>query len=510
MNALARRTGVLHLAAIAACLLQLALGGLDTASAHPLGNFSINQYARLEPSGDRLVLTYVLEMAEIPAFRERDLIDANRDAGVDEAERQAYLARKVEDLLRGLSLLVNGRPVELQTRSAELSFPPGQGGLPLLRVAAVFDAAVPAHADVSAVFRDENNAGRLGWKEIVARPGPDATLVGADVPASDLSDELRRYPEDMLQSPLQRTAARLHFRSGAPLAEGQPSVAPAAELASKATDPLAALAGADIASPLVFSLALLAAAAWGSLHALSPGHGKTVVAAYLLGAKGTVRHAAVLGLSVTATHTAAVYALGLIALYASQYILPERLYPWLSALSGALVVALGAVLVGQRIRVLLRPRGGAAQQGAHAHPHHGSEHADVHAGSPPAHTHAPGHAHVRVDKSGEEPMGWRRLLALGVSAGLLPCPSALVLMLGAISLGRVGFGLLLVVAFSLGLAGVLTGFGLLLVYARRVFVRLPETTPLFRLVPTGSAVVILAAGVLILARSLAEAQALVG
>jgi ABC-type nickel/cobalt efflux system permease component RcnA len=202
------------------------------------------------------------------------------------------------------------------------------------------------------------------------------------------------------------------------------------------------------------------------MHALSPGHGKTVVGAYLVGARGTPRHALFLGLTVTIVHTAGVFALGLATLTASRSVVPERIFPWLSLISGLLVLAMGLGLVRARLSALRwrAPAGqvsGAAAHGTaaldHEHDHDGAEHSHGFG----AHTHAvPG-----VDGA---PVTWRGLLALGISGGLLPCPSALVLMLGAIALQQIALGLVLIVAFSAGLAATLTAIGLAMVYSGRL------------------------------------------
>src|SRR5881409_1071644 len=228
---------------------------------------------------------------------------------------------------------------------------------------------------------------------------------------------------------------------------------------------------------------LLVAALLGALHALGPGHGKTIGGAYLIGTRGTARHALFLGLVVTATHTLGVYLLGFATWGASAYVVPERLFPWISVLSGLLVVGIGASLVCSRLEAALAE---------HAGGHHHHDHGD-------GHGHGHGHSHLPPDA-----LGWRSLFALGVSGGLLPCPSALVVMLAAISLGRIGFGLVLIVAFSAGLAGVLGAIGLVFVYARSWFARLPVDGRFARYVPVASALVIPAAGLLIVANALSQ------
>src|SRR5262249_40944974 len=215
----------------------------------------------------------------------------------------------------------------------------------------------------------------------------------------------------------------------------------------------------------------------GAFHALTPGHGKTIVGAYLVGARGTWRHALFLGLVVTATHTLGVYALGVATLVASAWILPERLLPTLSAVSGLLVLAVGASLPRSRLASALH---GHAHDGHHHHHHRHHDHTSAIDGAP----------------------GLRSLVALGVSGGILPCPSALVVMLGAIALGRTAFGLVLILAFSTGLAVVLTAIGLVLVYARERFDHLPLDGRLARYVPVPSAALISLAGLAILAEAL--------
>ena len=220
-------------------------------------------------------------------------------------------------------------------------------------------------------------------------------------------------------------------------------------------------------------LSLAIAAFWGAAHALTPGHGKAIVAGYLVGTKGRPLDAVLLGGIVTVTHTIGVFALGLVTLLLSQFIVPEALYPWLTLASGVLVIAVGgSVLVGR-----FRKRG-------HVHHHHGH-----------SHDHDHGHSHG-TDRRG--------LLGVGVAAGLLPCPSALVVLLSAIALHRIGFGLALILAFSLGLAATITSIGLVAVLAKRAFSRLSLNGRVVRLLPAASALVILAVGVGITLKALPE------
>jgi nickel/cobalt exporter len=233
----------------------------------------------------------------------------------------------------------------------------------------------------------------------------------------------------------------------------------------------------------VFALAV--SAALGGFHALEPGHGKTVVAAYLVGSRGTAWHAVLLGLIVTASHTAGVYLLGAVTLYASRYVVPERLYPWLGAASGLLVVAMGVTLFLRRYAQLAADRLHAhAHEHGQSHPQHGHSH---------SHHHDHGHHHHHPEPGGA--VGLPGLVALGVSGGIVPCPAALVVLLSALSLNRVAFGLLLIVAFSVGLAAVLIAIGIVMVYAGRVMARFQGDGPLIRhWLPLASSLVITVLG----------------
>ena len=264
-------------------------------------------------------------------------------------------------------------------------------------------------------------------------------------------------------------------------------------------------------------IAISGAFVWGAMHAMSPGHGKTIVGAYLAGSRATAQHALFLGLTATITHTTGVFALGLVTLFASEFILPEQLYPWLSFLSGVMVVTIGLNLFISRMRstqLLKRSPLGHSHIGYqtdddhphdyhshdhHSHDHHSHDHKHHHAHE---HSHA-GHSHLPPGAD-DSPVTWRSLLALGISGGLVPCPSALVLLLSSIALGRVGFGLVLVFVFSLGLAGTLTGLGLLLVGARRLFERLPTQVRLVRVLPTVSALFVTLLGLGITTQALLQ------
>jgi nickel/cobalt exporter len=410
------------------------------AAAHPLGNFTVNRFSRVEVAGPRVYVHYVLDLAEIPTFQ----------AGAIDARS---FARR---LARGARLTVNGGRMRLVPVEWALVHPAGAGGLKTTRFEAILRG--PKLAALGAVtYRDANYADRIGWKEIVVGRGQSR------------SHELRAYPKNQLSSPLDLTQVRTSLVPGSDPGT-RPHVTRGATLRAPdrvADSGFASLVARDHAGLWVILASLAAALFWGAAHALSPGHGKTIITAYLVGQRGTPRHAALLGLIVTVTHTVGVFALGIVTLALSRFIVPDQLYPWLNLVSGMLVVGIGASVLRARWR----------HRRAHHHHHH--------------------HEHE---------LSGRSLLAVGVSGGLLPCPSALVVLLAAISLHRIGFGLLLIVAFSAGLALTITGIGLVAVLARSAFKRLSFEGRGLSLLPAVSALVILAAGVAMTVHALPQVR----
>jgi nickel/cobalt transporter (NicO) family protein len=480
----ARRFPAIALAVL--CALSVLAAIPAGAGAHPLGNFSVNRLTQVRISEDTVEVRYLLDQAEIPTFQEIQRFDADGSETIEGAERRPLLRRKLDEIASGLELSVDGRAMELgPALDPVLSYPPGQGGLLLTRIEASFEAALPAGAS-EVELRDETFGDRVGWKAIQALPG-EGTEVRTTVPATDPTGGLRAYPEDLLQSPLDQRRASFSVSEGqgTVTAPGGPDGGPVTT--DRALDGFAGtLTGGDAHGLLLLAL-LGAAFGWGALHALSPGHGKAMVAGYLVGSRGTPRHAAVLGLAVTITHTSAVFALGLVTLFASEYVLPEDLYPWLGVASGVMVVAIGLAVMRSRFRRWRSLRAAEDRGGGDRHGHHRRH----------RHHHAPPDGAITM----------RGLLALGVSGGLVPCPSALVVLIAAISQHRVGLGMALIVAFSLGLAATLTAVGLVVLCGGRLVARLRPESRLFggRLVgalPAVSAIVIVLAGTLITVRAI--------
>jgi nickel/cobalt transporter (NicO) family protein len=445
------------------------------ALAHPLGNFTTNRWTRLTVGHDAIEVRWVVDMAELPTLRELAAADRDDDGGIDDA----WVQSRVADVVQELVLERDGARLALAVVSSDAALRPGAGGMRTLRLDVTYRAALPALAG-TVVFRDAAYAGRPGWQEIVAVAADGVVLRDASVPSDDLSDALRAYPDDLLATPPQVREARFTMAAGGASPAGPTTRAGTVRAgAERFGDRFTALV-TDPAplGPAAIAGALLVAAMLGAFHALTPGHGKTIVGAYLIGSQGTAWHAVFLGLVVTATHTLGVYVLGLATLAASTWVVPERLFPWMSMISGLLVVGVGARLLASRLD--------------HAHHHHHHHH---------DHDHDHHHGHSHLPPAGA-PVTLGSLTALGVSGGLLPCPSALVVMLGAIAVGRTAFGLVLILAFSTGLAAVLTAIGLVLVYARGLFERLPLDGRFARWAPVASALVISLAGVAVVVDAL--------
>ena len=486
------------------------------AAAHPLGNFTINRYARLELYQDLVVVQYVLDFAEIPTFQLKERIDTDGDGVLSATELDAFLPAFTAEISGQISLTEDGNalPLEVLQQTAETA--EGQASLDVLRIAIVFRAEPARGGADSFAFVDGNFTDRAGWREVVVRPSNGTEAEVEPRFLADRSDALRDYggatgdaaPSD----------ASVLFR----WSPGSGAAAPAAFSPERgsvraANDGLGRLLDSDRSLGIIL-LSLLAAMGFGALHALGPGHGKSVVAAYLVGSRGTPRHALALGVTVTATHTAAVYALGFFTIAASDLFAPEEAFVYLGVGSGALIVVMGASLFVSRLRSLRAHAHGEADDGLHRHGFFGKQHSHMprsgaaHPGPHPHDDHEHEHDHASAGQTAAPGVTWRSLLTLGVAGGLLPCPSALVVMLAAISLGQVLFGMLLIVAFSAGLAGVLVAIGFAVVLGKHLSRRpalsaiagQPLAGRLLAAVPIVSALAVTLAGVAITVQSLQQ------
>jgi ABC-type nickel/cobalt efflux system permease component RcnA len=437
------------------------------ASAHPLGNFTINTSVAIVLVPGAVHMNYVLDMAEIPTLQAMPELDADGDGTVTDGEGSAWADERATRLLAGSTLSVDGEPVALTVSTSDLELLDGQAGLETLRLEASFSAEVPAEGELA--FHDVNFEDRVGWHEITAIGSGGVAIEGSTVPTTSPTDRLRSYPTDLLSGPLDVREAALAFAPGMSASASQ---ATDQRPGSSVRPGVAGGAFADLldrTGPMM-ALALALAFGFGALHALGPGHGKTLVAAYLVGAGGRARQAAIVGAAVAAMHTASVLALGFLVLTATEVFAPERVYPWLGLASGLIALGLGAGLLFLRLGI----RG--------ARPHDHGSHASRHRHRPgpePDEEHGHAHPHGRV-------LSRDGLVALAVAGGILPSPTALVVLLASVALHRVGYGLALLGAFSLGLAATLAAVGGLALRTREVVASRMSGT-VGRLLPIASA-----------------------
>jgi ABC-type nickel/cobalt efflux system permease component RcnA len=487
------------LVAVAAGLIAAWAG---VGEAHPLGNFTVNTYSGLVVRPDSISVDFVVDMAEIPAYQTRQDTGIGDGPG-DGAPAVQFRSRECDQIAGRITLQAGGRRLALRVGSTSLSFPPGQAGLSTLRLTCSLLSG-PTEQALRITYRSDNFTDRVGWREITAA-GDRMRLVGSDAPTTSVSARLTTYPANLLTSPLdQRQASFTAQPGGAPLQGGPASaVAPSSPLprgVDQATQAFTSFVGRHRFSAAFALVALALSLLLGAVHALAPGHGKTVMAAYLVGQRGSFRQAAVIALTVTLTHTAGVLALGL-AISASMIVAPERLYPWLGLASGVMLAAIGLGVLARSTR--LRSRRAAPHDAGHA-----SAHPHLHPGE--LHTHG-GRAHRHGPLGEGQPVTWGSLLAMGFVGGFLPSPSAVVVLLGAIALGRAWFGAVLVIAYGAGMAATLTGAGLLVLHARdaldRRLVGLRSSRlagMAGRLLPVGTAVVILGVGAYLSLRGLTQ------
>jgi len=345
----------------------------------------------------------------------------------------------------------------------------------------------------------------------VLRSGPGVQILDASVLWNS-----ERYPFDPWAAQEERRTLKVLFRSGSggtttPSFVAQTEPTSGAETGAGMKDRLKdILQRPDL--PIHFVLfAFLIAILLGAMHAVEPGHGKTIVAAYLIGSRGTIWNAVFLGGIVTITHTSSIIVLGLLTLFASQYVVPQKLFPWLGFISGVFIIVVGIWLLSRHLRGL--------QGHGHSHGPFGRTHDH---GVPQPHDHDEGrdHNHDHEDEDGhdhgdehqeesERPVSWGSLLSLGISGGIVPCPAALVILLTAVALNRILFGLALIISFSFGLAVVLITVGVMMVVARSAITRVTGEGRIIRVLPLVSAAVIIVLGFGIAVKSLIDGGILV-
>jgi len=427
--------------------------------------------------------------------------DTNGDDEISDTEAKAWIAPWLNDF----QMKLDGSPLDFKLVRAQwaASLPElrtGESPILIVLRAPLPDDGAPHNL---ALLNNYNSANSLNWFNVSATEGSNFAAPEQD--------------NGLLKLQLNTGNSESTWESG------QPSIPPVVEAlglgetAEKAVGQaknqqgiLAILEGflrTPQISPMLFLTSLAIALILGALHALSPGHGKTIVAAYLIGSNGKAYHAAILGLLVTLTHTGSVFILGLATLFLSQYIMPTQLFPFLELLSGILILVLGVVLLVPRLRVWLEERKRTKTPAVAKRVEKGTKgtrlvlQTEVRE-SGGEHNHDPSQfgyvpiptGAVAAADNPLEGINWRSLIALGISGGLIPCPDAIAILLVAITINRIAFGLSLIVSFSLGLAIVLIAIGIIMVESKQIFARLRWFSKASFVVPVISALVVLGLG----------------
>ena len=564
------------------------------ALAHPLGNFTINHYAGIRVEPDRIRLDVVIDEAEIPTFQITQGLDTDGDGTLSASEIAGVPVSRCLEVASGLRLTAGGATRSIVLVAAGVRFPPGNGGLPTMRLVCELESAGPVADGASIAFRDDFESARIGWREITAIAS-GMTIASSDTASTSESARLTAYPVSLAAAPDVRELS-FDVRAGGPILPDSPvpdadqvepvtvpatgsgpaagetvtgsnpapvAVAPVPATADAAPVEAAVPGGADAlpdvlrrapVDPLLALVSLLVAAALGAGHALTPGHGKTLMAAYLVGTRGTRVHALGLGLTVSVTHTIGILVLAMVVLAAESALpadLVVRIAPVVAA--GSIVVVGSWMLLGEvRRRAAARAIASPVQVLAHTHgdatghshgpshdqghdhaadDRHDHEHLDPyphpyprprlrrdaadhgHAGAPDPgmepHRHGlVAHRHLPV-ASPDGPMRWRSLAVLGLAGGLIPSANALLILLGTIAAGRPAWGVVLVAAFGVGMAGVMAGLGLIVVQARSILDRAPRSLPFAagtRLVPLAASLVVLVFGIVLSAEAIGAAR----
>lgn len=476
-------------------IVLLVLGPMvGSASAHPLGNFTVNQAAHVIAGMDRIVVEHVVDMAEVPTIQERARIDSDDDGEVSSGERSTWARRACDDIGASTSLTVEDEGLTLVAGRSEASFLPGQAGLKTLRLECALTADLPAsRGDVWHVgYEMGAYPDRLGWREVTAQ-GDGTTLLDSDVDSESPSDGLRRYPKSAEASPLDQRSAQLEVGAGGPAAAPGALAAVLPPGADGAAQSVLGFLGGQQLGIAVGLAALAISTALGATHALAPGHGKTIIAATMLGPNSRVSQALTLGVSVALSHTAAVLILAVI-LSTTTLLVPERLYPLLAVASGVMVLAVGSGLARRAWKNRSDPAAAHSRHHDHGHTH---DHEHPH----PGHGHGHHHHGIKELRPG---LTRRSLIALGLAGGLVPAPSAIIVLLGASAFGQAWFGVLLVVAYGIGMAGTLFVAAWLAIRIRALAGRRLHgwESRVTRLLPLATSAVVVLAGLALGARGI--------
>jgi len=469
--------------------------GAGPAAAHPLGNFSVNRSSGLVVGAAGLEIDFVEDLAEIPTVQVTPSVDSDGNGQLGTAELRSYASRACAAAAAGMRVRVGQLRVPLSVRRASAELRPGAAGLPTLLLECRLQGgyrSLPAGESIS--FRDTGAGLRQGWNEVTA-VGDEATLRDSDVPRVSPSKRLSAYPADLLSGPPDVRSAQLRVDPGGPAAAGAGDSV-VGGFVPRVTDRLSTaftgLVGHRLSAGGIL-LALLIAFGLGAAHALAPGHGKTMMAGYLLGRSGAGGWAAAtVAATVAFTHTVGVLVLAMLATAATA-VAPSAALPVLAMISGLLVFVVGAGLLRGELR---RRRSDG---------HHGPDHNHDHS-HPHQHLHPYEHLHPHPHP-GTRALGRRGLVGIGIAGGLVPSPSALVVLLGTVALGRAVYGVALVFAFGVGLATTLALVGLLAARGGTALARLGQRRlPRWpqRLLPLAGAGTVIVVGLALTVRGVVE------
>jgi len=469
---------------LAAILSLLAMGIVD---AHPLGNITTNHLTRLTIQSSDVLVHYVLDDAEIPTYAVLRSLDP--EARPSHAVLASWAASHATEIAPQLLLTSDAKPLSLKAIQSSVVLRPGAGGLPILYFTADYLAALTPGPHTLR-YKDATLAGRLGWRDVVVAPAREST------------NELRAYPNALLRSATDRTAVSITRSAAGVLAVkdvDEAVAAPDAPSLARMND-LSDVLKRDLSDPLILIGALLLAVGLGALHALEPGHGKTLLAISLVGARATISQAAILAAALTIAHTTGVLAFGVLALCLTHYFLPDAVYPWIAIVSGVFVAGLGARALGKTLAQRARPRTDAEIARA-ALQAHDRAHAQ---GLAHDHGDLDDEAHARSHAiAGSAPLSFRAALVAAAAGNVAPCPAAFVALLAAIYLHRIGYGLVLIVAFSVGLALTLTILGIAVVRSAGWLMRRPHFDRLAAYAPLVTAAAISVIGAWMLGEGIA-------
>jgi nickel/cobalt transporter (NicO) family protein len=469
------------------------------AAAHPLTDVRFDRTIAIRLGDEAVEISYTLEISPLGLHLDAARRLSTEDiAALDKSARgyaAAYAKRVAPEIAEKLHLTANGTRLVAEVKAIDVTYT--DHAVCRFTLRALWP---PGDVRRELTVNDETFADRPGVINLTLNSKAEARLKLIDVedpplrvrtqPLSKLSEE-----DAALTRRASAVAMLLAPISSAP---SRPPTAPEPipEPVVNADVPPPSNLFADLAQrglPALFDstygigVLLLAALLFGAAHAFTPGHGKTLVAAYLVGERGTVKHAVILALATTIAHTGSVIAVAAILWGVYGNNVPGTTQGTLQLIAGLLVIAVGLWLLLRRVT----GQADHVHLFAGHHHHHDHEHGHSHDHD---HSHDHHHHHGPPPESAKSTGGWLRIVLMGLGGGLVPCWDAVLLLVAASAMGRLGFAIPLLIAFSLGLGAVLVGLGIGVVYAYRAGRQRFKESRWFRLLPTVSAALLVGIG----------------